>query len=178
MQPEGDRYFDAPVDTIKRLLDDINRPVVVKEVGQGMGPQSLLELLKLPIAALDFGAHGGTNFSLLELLRNDEERKEAYGCVAHLGHCADDMMNHVNRLWEKHKEDFLCPSLIVSGGVKTFLDGYYYVKKSKLPAVYGQASPFLKRAIVSYEEVAQYIERQVEGLEMAEAFLTLNHEKH
>ncbi len=177
MQPEGDRYYNQPIDTIRRLLDGIGKPVIVKEVGQGMGPKSLLELLKLPIAALDFGAHGGTNFSMLELLRNDEERKEAYACVTRLGHCADEMMTHVNQLWDTYKTDFLCQSLIVSGGVKTFLDGYYFVKKSKMPAVYGQASAFLKRAIVSYDEAAQYVERQVEGLEMAEAFLTLKPEK-
>ncbi len=56
------------------VLDTVDFPVIVKEVGQGMGPESIRAFLKMPIAALDFGAYGGTNFSKLEMLRDKEGR--------------------------------------------------------------------------------------------------------
>ena len=44
LQPEGDRFRNPPIDTIKRALDSIAKPIIVKEVGQGMGPKSLRAL--------------------------------------------------------------------------------------------------------------------------------------
>lgn len=48
-------------------------PIVVKEVGQGMGPGESQTIIELPLAAIDFGAAGGTNFALLEILRSSEK---------------------------------------------------------------------------------------------------------
>ena len=77
LQPEGDRISVDPIITLQRFLDALPIPVIVKEVGQGMGYQSLQSLLNLPLEALDFGAHGGTNFSKLELSRSNEEDRNA-----------------------------------------------------------------------------------------------------
>ena len=52
--------------------------------------------------------------------------------------------------------------------------GYYLMKKSTVPALYGQASAILKFAKQSYEELFKYIEMQVKGLSLAEAFLRIN----
>src|SRR5690606_18585640 len=60
-QPEGDRLRVSPLETIQRFLEIAPYPVIVKEVGQGMGPASLRALLTLPLAAVEFGAFGGTN---------------------------------------------------------------------------------------------------------------------
>ncbi len=68
LQPEGDRFPRAPLHTISDFLEKRDISVIVKEVGQGMGYESLKALLQLPIQALDFAASGGTNFALLELL--------------------------------------------------------------------------------------------------------------
>lgn len=46
----------------------------MKEVGQGMGPKSMEALLNLPLEAIEFGAYGGTNFALLELMRDHPEK--------------------------------------------------------------------------------------------------------
>ena len=61
--------------------------------------------------------------------------------------------------------------MCISGGVKTFLDGYYLIKKIKVAAVYGQASGFLKHARGAYEALYDYVDAQVQGLELANAFL-------
>jgi len=171
MQPEGDRYLTTPLDLIKKLIDDINFPIIVKEVGQGMGKESLRALLELPLAAVDFGAHGGTNFSKLELLRGSEQRKSIFNKVVNLGHSAEEMLAWVNDI--KSSQKTLCDTIIVSGGVKDFLDGYYFLKKSNCNTLYGQASGFLKHATGAYEELQEYVQMQVEGLHMAAAFLKL-----
>jgi len=171
MQPEGDRYQSSPLELITKLLEDLSVPLIVKEVGQGMGKESLRALLKLPLVAVDFAAHGGTNFSKLELLRGSEERKNSFAQVVNLGHGAEEMLGWVNEI--KAAEEVNCNTIIVSGGVKDFLDGYYFIKKSNFNTLYGQASGFLKYATGSYDSLQAHVQAQVEGLHMASAFLKI-----
>jgi isopentenyl-diphosphate Delta-isomerase len=173
LQPEGDRYYKSPVETIQRMLDKTNIPVIVKEVGQGMGPESLSALMQLPLAAVDFAASGGTNFALLELLRSSEMYRDALACLANVGHGAVEMLDIVNDLQGTIPDKLLCKQIIISGGINNFLDGYYLISKSKIPAVYGQASAFLKYATGDYDTLRQYVDTQKHGLEMAYTFLKI-----
>jgi isopentenyl-diphosphate Delta-isomerase len=172
LQPEGDRISRVPIETIKELLELADYTVIVKEVGQGMGPQSLKALLELPIGAIEFAAFGGTNFSLVELLRAGPNSREFYKPLAYVGHDAEQMVRMIN----KHIDSGMktkCPQLIISGGIRSFMDGYFLINKSKLPAVYGQASGFLRYARENYETLREYVHHQVKGLQLANAFLTL-----
>ncbi len=171
-QPEGDRFGQAPIDTIRNLLELADYPVIVKEVGQGMGPESLRALLKMPLAAIEFAAYGGTNFSLVELQRAEPAVLGFYRPLAHVGHDAEEMVETVNHLLETEKE-IHCRQLIISGGIQSFLQGYYLISRSKLPAIYGQASGFLRHARGDYQMLREYISHQARGLQMARAYLTL-----
>ena len=170
MQPEGNLISRPPVDTIEQLLNKVRYPVIVKEVGQGMGPGSLRRLLQLPLAAVDFGAFGGTNFSLVELLRQDEGNRDKFEPFIHVGQTALQMMEDVNRLVETGS-DIRCRQLIISGGIRNYLDGYYYVSRSKLPAIYAQASAFLRHSQEGYEPLQKFVAGQIEGYRMANALL-------
>lgn len=170
-QPEGDILSMSPIDTIQKFMDQFSLPLIVKEVGQGMGPESLKRLLQLPLQAIEFAAFGGTNFARVELLRDEHAEKELFEPLSYIGEDANSMLEYVNRIVEQ--EDPVCKELIISGGIKTFLDGYYLVKKSNLPAVYGMASTFLKYAQEDYEQLRNFVHSQVRGLEMAYSFLTL-----
>jgi isopentenyl-diphosphate delta-isomerase len=170
-QPEGDRIAFAPIDTLRRLLDLTNHAIIVKEVGQGMGLESLEALFRLPLAAVDFGASGGTNFALLELLRSTDNYLAELKPLVHVGHDAFDMVNMTNDLIESLGDKMLCKDVIISGGIQSFLDGYYLLQKIQTNAIYGQASAFLKHATGSYEQLYPYIESQVKGLQMAETYL-------
>ena len=172
-QPEGDRLLQPAVDTLGMLLEEVSFPVIVKEVGQGMGLNSLRALLKLPLSAIEFGAFGGTNFAKVELLRSSETDQELFGPLSKIGHDAYQMVNMINHIIADEANDIKCKQLIVSGGIKTFLDGYYLVSKSKLPAIYGQASTFLKYARGDYEQLRNFVLKQKKGLELAYAFLRL-----
>ncbi len=172
-QPEGDRLKKSPIYIIQKFLEHAQYPVIVKEVGQGMGPQSILQLMKLPLAAIEFGAFGGTNFARVEMMRNpDHNFTELFTSLTNVGVDAGDMLDAVNHYVSTEK-DLLCKEIIISGGIHNFLDGYYLIKKSKLPAVYGQASSFLKHSRGDYEQLKQYVQNQIKGLEMAFAYLQI-----
>ncbi len=171
MQAEGDRFKYKPIDTIKKVLDHFAFPVIVKEVGQGMGPASLKALLELPLQAIEFGAFGGTNFSILEMQRQHGDEVQALLPLTKVGHTAEQMVDYCNEIYETAK--IHCKQLIISGGVNHFLDGYYLIQKSKIPAVYGQASSFLKYAQADYESLRTFVKSQIRGLNLAYSFLKI-----
>lgn len=173
MQPEGDVFRATPLATIEATLAAYpNLPIIVKEVGQGMGPRSLAALLKLPLLAIDTAAGGGTNFSKLELFRSDDTRRATYEPLVRAGHSATEMVELVNALVQRGPEESIqTQHLIVSGGIQTFLDGYYLTERSLLPAIYGQASAFLRYAREDYATLQHYVSLQLRGLELAQAYL-------
>ena len=175
LQDEGDRLKRPALESIEQLLSQIDYPIVIKEVGQGFGKESLKKLLSLPLAALDLAAWGGTNFSKLELLRSDELKYEAFKDVFALGHDCYEMLDIINEHLEKNPEAINCSHIIFSGGIRNFLDGYYFLQKCKLPSYYAQASAFLKHA-QDYSELKKYMQLQIEGLKMAKAFLQIKEE--
>lgn len=168
LQPEGDKIERPPIDTIKRLLEDSKFPIVVKEVGQGMGRFSLEALFQLPLAAIEFAALGGTNFSKLELYRNSDKSELAN--LANIGHSAEEMVGFCNEIMSGSLP-VKCKEVIISGGVSNFLDGYYLTQKINLKSIYGQASSFLKHAQGDYETLFNYVKKQAEGLALAHSFL-------
>lgn len=172
LQPEGDRFELAPLETIKRSLD-LGINIIVKEVGQGFGPHSMLELMKLPLAAIDFGAHGGTNFSKLELHRANPLYQELFARVSQWGHDAEEMVHHYNALNEEIAELNNGSDVIISGGVKSFVDGYYLTERINANAVYGQASAFLKHSRGAYEELQEFVNLQIQGLKLAKNYLKI-----
>ena len=173
LQPEGDRFRQAPIKTIETLLGSTQHPIIVKEVGQGMGYESLRALFQLPLAAVDFAANGGTNFSKLELLRSDKQKRTIYSQLAFVGHSAEEMVQMTNQVAEELGGDMRCRQVIISGGVRNFLDGYFLINKLALSCVYGQASGFLQHARGSYEDLREYVAAQIQGLELANALLSI-----
>jgi len=171
MQPEGDRFITSPLETIHTLLDKLSMPMIVKEVGQGMGYESLKALFQLPLMAVDFGASGGTNFALLELLRSDQTQRERFEKLVHVGHSAEEMVQMCNQIQQELGDNMRCQQVIISGGIKDFLDGHYLMSQLQVPSIYGQASGFLKHARGEYEELRQYVSDQVKGLRLAKAYL-------
>jgi isopentenyl-diphosphate delta-isomerase len=176
-QPEGNRIIQSPIKTIKQLLAKVQMKIIVKEVGQGFGPESLRQLLALPLEAIEFGAYGGTNFSKLEMLRGDQQRLEANLPFAFIGQSAGQMVNSINQILKENPQQ-ACGQLIISGGIQNALDGYYLTSKSQLPAVFGMASAVLKHASESYESLAGFLEAQVHILNLAHAYLTINPDYH
>ena len=173
LQPEGDKITVAPIETIKSLLAVAKYPIIVKEVGQGFGKESMSALLSLPLEAVDFASNGGTNFSKIELFRSDEIKKEVYQQVSNLGHDAEKMVGWANELIAEGIE-INAKQIIISGGIKNFLDGYYYVHLADLKSSYAMASGFLKYALEGEAALDQFVQLQLKGYDMAQAMLRIN----
>jgi len=170
LQAEGDVLKRPPIESIEAFLSLTKLKIIVKEVGQGMGAESLRRLMTLPIEAVEFAAFGGTNFAQVELARNTPQKQELFGPLALLGHTAGEMLDIVNALARTGKP-LACRQLIISGGIRSFLDGYYFISKSSLPSVFGQASGFLRFARGEYHDLQRFVADQVNGLKFAKAFL-------
>lgn len=172
-QPEGDRLVRSPLETVEEFLEEVQLPVMVKEVGQGMGPKSLEALMKLPLVAIEFAAFGGTNFSKLEILRSQYGEDHPHGQMAQVGHTAEQMVGYVNEIIRKQPQEPLVENYILSGGIKSFLDGYYLCQKLNACAIYGQAKIMLDHASQDYDNLATFIDGQIKGLEFAQSYLTV-----
>ena len=166
-QAGGDRYKKPALETIRKTCESIDTKIIVKEVGQGMGPQSLKALLDLPIAGIELGAFGGTNFSILENRRrgNDSHVGESF---AYIGHTAEDMIEFVNALTAQNPSD---KEIIISGGIKDPLQGYILKESMNMNAVIGMASGVLKHAMDEYEDLQIYLSNVRDCFAMAYAFV-------
>ncbi len=172
LQPEGDIIKRPPIETISEFMEKTALPIAVKEVGQGFGYESLKALLKMPLEAVEFAAYGGTNFAKIELERSEPVRRKLLEPLAVIGNNAYQMAAWTNQIFETEK--IQTKYLIVSGGVKSYLDGYYFLKTSKMPTVYGMASAFLQHAREDYESLKEFVAYQQNGLQMAESYLSIN----
>lgn len=67
---EGDRNFKGIDKNIKAVLDGVDKPVIIKEVGFGISRDVGQRLWDLGVRNIDIAGYGGTNFIEIENLRN------------------------------------------------------------------------------------------------------------
>jgi isopentenyl-diphosphate delta-isomerase len=173
-QPEGDKFLHSPIETVAKLcaaFEGSNKKIIVKEVGQGMGPKSLKALLDLPIHAIELASFGGTNFSKLELLRSKGVSVKEIEALSKVGHTSLEMIGILNNLLKANPK-YIEKQIIISGGIENFLDGFYLQEQLNFSSIIGQAKNFLSRS-ENYEELHAFTQAQIEGLKMARAFLTV-----
>ncbi len=167
-QPEGDVLKRPPIECIQEAIEKIDSPIIVKEVGQGMGYNSLKALLCLDIEAIEFGALGGTNFTKLEQMRR-VENTSIYESFTNIGHTAEEMTLMVNKIVEEGQTK--CKQVIISGGIHSILDGYYLSKICKLPAIIGMGSAYLQYALKDYTELQNFVKNMTYAWQLAESYL-------
>jgi isopentenyl-diphosphate delta-isomerase len=71
-QPEGEAHAKGCFEAIKKLAEDLDYPVVIKESGAGISYEVAEMLSKTKIAGIDVGGAGGTSFSAIEHFRAKE----------------------------------------------------------------------------------------------------------
>ncbi len=104
LQPHGSKLKRPAMEILQDLIAQQPKlPLMIKEVGQGMGPQSLKALSQLPLVGVEFASLGGTNFASLELARNNKGNKylEPHNSLTKLGHSAKEMVDFWINLAER-----------------------------------------------------------------------------
>lgn len=112
IMPEGDRDFKSWRSNIESIIQHVDVPVIVKEVGFGMSRTSLQTLQNLGVRHVDISGRGGTNFARIENARRKSRD------MAYLG---DWGLSTVRALLESQsfQSDM---SVMASGGISTPLD--------------------------------------------------------
>lgn len=69
LMTEGDRDFSGMALNIAKIMEEVQVPCLVKEVGFGISRETAQYLFQLGVRNLDISGAGGTNFAAIELLR-------------------------------------------------------------------------------------------------------------
>ncbi|WP_293306804.1 type 2 isopentenyl-diphosphate Delta-isomerase [Mycolicibacterium sp.] len=153
MQDGGDTDFSGSLDRLAKLAADLEFPVLVKEVGHGIGTAAAERLRGLPIAAVDVAGAGGTSWARVEqVVRYGEVR---YPAVADWGVPTAQALMEVRRALPGMP-------LVASGGIRTGMDA---AKALALGAdVVALARPLLAPAIESSAAVVDVLGGFIEEL--------------
>lgn len=75
LMPEGEREFNMWRSHLKEYVDNIQCPLILKEVGFGMDLQSIKDAYDIGITTVDISGRGGTSFAYIE---NQRGRDRSY----------------------------------------------------------------------------------------------------
>ncbi|MEI8205514.1 MAG: type 2 isopentenyl-diphosphate Delta-isomerase [Kiritimatiellales bacterium] len=146
VQPGGDTNFSNLRKKIGEIVQGLEVPVIVKEVGAGISAADAELLIKAGVKYIDVAGAGGTSWSRVEGERSDDSS---------LGHLFQDWGIPTPQALKQ-----LAPlnvTLIASGGIRSGVD---MAKAVVLGAsLCGAARPFLNPAMDSPEAVRKVIQR-------------------
>ncbi|MFH0875905.1 MAG: type 2 isopentenyl-diphosphate Delta-isomerase [archaeon] len=152
IQKDGQRDFSGLIDKIKRLKNELECPLIIKEVGCGISKETGEKLSAIGIKYLDIAGHGGTNFAMIESKRNglSETPFKEWG-----------IPTTESLILNKDIGFFL----IASGGIRNGLD---VAKSIALGAdMCAFALPCLNAAVISENSVNEIIEKTANELRIA-----------
>ena len=153
MQHKGDTDFSGSIARLNDIAGSIGYPVILKEVGHGIGARAAAELADCPIAAVDVAGAGGTSWARVEqFVRYGEIR---YPALAEWGIPTAQALLEVRRALPG-------VPLVASGGIRTGMDA---AKALALGAdVVSVARPLLAPAIESSAAVTDWLQRFIDEL--------------
>ena len=157
IQRDGDTDFSGSLARLRDVAGELRYPILLKEVGHGIGAAAVAELMRLPgelpVAAIDVAGAGGTSWSRVEqLVRHGELR---YPDLADWGIPTAQAIVEV-------REALPDIPLVASGGIRTGMDA---AKALALGAnVVAIARPLLGAAIESTDAALDWLQHFIEEL--------------
>jgi len=153
MQEGGDTDFTGSLERLGQLANELDYPVMVKEVGHGIGAAAAHRLRGLPIAAVDVAGAGGTSWARVEqVVRYGEVR---YPGIAEWGVPTAQALQEV-------RQTLPGMPLVASGGIRSGIDA---AKALAMGAdVVAMARPLLAPAIESAAAVVDILGAFIEEL--------------
>jgi len=150
IQPEGEPRFKGILKKISNLVNEVEIPIIVKEVGSGISADVAIKLEKSGINSINVAGAGGTSWAGIEKIRADQHNEYLKSQLGEL-------------FWDWGIPTALSILLvsnsvripvIASGGLR---NGLEIAKCLILGAnVCAMAFPFLKRASKSEEELEKF----------------------
>lgn len=157
MQANGDTDCAGSLERLHEVVPMLHYPVLLKEVGHGIGRSAVAELLRLtgesPVAAIDVAGAGGTSWSRVEQFVHYGELR--YPDLADWGIPTAQALLEVRAALPRIP-------LVASGGIRTGSDA---AKALALGAdVVAVARPLLSAAIESAAAVVEWLQRFIDEL--------------
>ena len=81
VQPEGNTNFAGLLSKIEQVCHQIEVPVVVKEVGNGIGAATARRLVDAGVQAIDVAGAGGTSWSEVERFRQTDPQRSRVAAI-------------------------------------------------------------------------------------------------
>ena len=153
IQHGGDTDFSGSISRLRDIAGSIGYPVILKEVGHGIGAAAAAELVDCPIAAVDVAGAGGTSWARVEqFVRYGEIR---YPALAEWGIPTAEALLEV-----RHALPEL--PIVASGGIRSGMDAAKVLAMGA-DAV-AVARPLLAPAIESPAAVVDWLQRFIDEL--------------
>jgi isopentenyl-diphosphate Delta-isomerase len=153
MQHEGDTDFSGSISRLRDIAGSIGYPVILKEVGHGIGAAAAAELVDCPIAAVDVAGAGGTSWARVEQFVR-------YGEIHHPALAEWGIPTAEALLEVRHTLPDV--SIVASGGIRTGMDA---AKALAMGAdAVAVARPLLAPAIESPAAVVDWLQRFIDEL--------------
>lgn len=114
VMPEGDRDFSMWLSNIEKIVQEVEVPVIVKEVGFGMSRETVCQLSSVGVQTVDVSGVGGTDFAKIE----DARRSLDHYTYLH-GWGQSTVISLVEAMSVAENER---PEILASGGIKNPLD--------------------------------------------------------
>lgn len=155
LQVEGTPQFRGALQALENLVKKSSVPIIVKEVGSGLGVKTLLKLQNIGVTVADISGKSGTHWGRIEGLRSQNSVYEkASENFNEWGYFSLDILSDIEVQSLKMKK-------WVSGGVRSGVDA---AKAIALGAeMVGMARPWLEAAMVSPEELQKlYLQTELE----------------
>jgi isopentenyl-diphosphate Delta-isomerase len=159
LQADGDWNWAGLLGKIEDVCRKVGVPVVAKEVGWGIGERAARQLVEAGVSAIDVAGAGGTSWSEVEAHRAPTESlRRLAEAFADWGTPTAEVLLQARRA---------APGLplIASGGMRTGIEAAKAVALGA--SAVGLASPFLKAAAGSAENVIETIDQFAAELRIA-----------
>ncbi len=166
-QHHGDRNYTGWFESICRLIDEADFPVLVKETGNGIPPGEGLKLLNAGAAYVDISGMGGTDWITVETYRKEEKDQIAGESFRSWGYPTGVLLLAYRMIAMNGgmAGDLVSDRIIASGGLRT--PNEFARALACGASMAAAALPFIRKAHSGSEEVFSYLASIEEGLQAA-----------
>ena len=111
IMPEGSRNFNEWENNLREFVQNIEIPIILKEVGFGMTEDTIKQGIKLGIKTFDISGRGGTSFAFIENMRRENSLDYLNNWGQTTVSCLLNLKDYTDKV-----------EIIASGGVRNPLD--------------------------------------------------------